>query len=85
MVPAYNVNYTQDKLSANFSLAHKISARDRVSAGVIVDLLRYQYFAAYTYPELRRERDAAGNTALSPLKCCVRPGAGFQGTPKSVR
>ena len=64
-VPAYNADFTQDKLSANFSLAHKISARDRVSAGVIVDLLRYQYFAAYTYPVARAERDAAGNTALS--------------------
>ena len=66
-VPAYNVDFTQDKLSANLSLAHKLSARDRVSAGLIVDLLRYRYFAAYTYPIPRPERDAEGNTALSQL------------------
>ena len=32
-IPNYAVDFTQDKLSANLSLAHKFSARDRVSAG----------------------------------------------------
>jgi len=64
-IPNYGVDFTQDKLSANFSIAHKISARDRVSAGLIVDLLRYQFAAAYTYPVARSERNADGNTALS--------------------
>jgi len=65
VIPNYGVDFTQDKLSANFSLAHKLSARDRVSAGVIVDLLRYDYRGGYTYPVATVERDARGSTALA--------------------
>jgi hypothetical protein len=49
-IPNYSADFTQEKLSANLSVTHKLSARDRVSAGAIVDLLRYQYGSGYTYP-----------------------------------
>nr|WP_231590630.1 TonB-dependent receptor [Hymenobacter terrenus] len=65
--PNYDADFTQEKLSTNLSLTHKFSARDRVSAGVIVDLLQYKYASGYTFPERRIERDASGNTALSQL------------------
>ncbi|HEX8656035.1 MAG TPA: TonB-dependent receptor, partial [Hymenobacter sp.] len=66
-IPNYTANFTQEKLSANLSVAHKLSARNRVSAGVIVDLLRYQYGSGYSYPATIVERDARGNTAFSQL------------------
>ena len=65
--PNYTVDLTQDKLSANLSVVHKRSARDQVSAGLIVDLLRYDYYTAALYPVARLERDATGTTALSQL------------------
>ncbi|WP_035558435.1 TonB-dependent receptor [Hymenobacter sp. IS2118] len=66
-IPQYSVDYTQDKLSANLSVAHKLSARDRVSAGLIVDLLQYDFSSGYTYPTPSVERDVQDNTALSQL------------------
>jgi len=58
-------DFTQDKLSANLSVAHKLSARDKVSAGVIVDLIQYQFTSRLLYPRLVTQRDADGNTAFS--------------------
>ena len=66
-IPNYGVEYIQDKLSANLSLAHKLSARDRVSVGLITDLLRYDFYTAYTYPVMQEQRNATGNTAFSQL------------------
>ena len=64
-IPNYTVDFTQDKLSANLSLSHKFSARDRVSAGLIVDLLRYNDYTAITYPVANVQRDSEGETAFS--------------------
>ena len=66
-IPDYSVFFVQEKLSGNLTVAHKLSARDRVSAGVIVDLLRYDYTGGYTYPRPVTERDARGTTALTQL------------------
>ena len=66
-IPSNAGYFVQEKLSGNFSVAHKLSARDRVSAGVIVDLLRYDYTGGATYPKLVTKRDARGTTALSQL------------------
>ncbi len=64
-IPDYNVDFVQDKMSANLSVTHKVSARDRVQAGVIVDLLQYNFRSGYTYPAAVTERAASGNTALA--------------------
>ena len=66
-IPHYRADFTQDKLSANLSASHKLSARDRVSAGLIVDLLRYNYLTAIAYRNPHTERDATGTTALTQL------------------
>ncbi|MBO2009221.1 TonB-dependent receptor [Hymenobacter negativus] len=66
-IPNSYADFTQDKLSANLSMTHKLSARDRVSAGLIIDLLQYRYGNGLTYPVRRIERDANGTTALSQL------------------
>ena len=66
-IPHFTTDLTQEKLSANLSVAHKFSARNRVSAGVIVDLMRYNYFTANTYLRPRTLRDATGTTALTQL------------------
>ena len=64
-IPNFTTNLTQEKLSGNISLAHKLSPRDRVSGGLIVNLLRYDYFTATTYPQLSPERDASGTAAFT--------------------
>jgi hypothetical protein len=66
-IPNSTADLTQEKLSANLSGSHKFSARDRVSAGLIVDLLRYSYYDAETYPSTLVRRDAGGTTALTQL------------------
>ena len=66
-IPNFAADLTQDKLSGNLSLAHKLSARDRVSGGLIVDALHYNYFTANLYPTPRTLRDADGGTALVQL------------------
>ena len=63
--PNYYANFTQDKLSGNLSLTHKLSARDHLSAGLIVDLLQYSYYSAVLYPRPYVERDATGHTAFA--------------------
>ena len=66
-IPRFATDLTQEKLSANLTVAHKFSARDRISGGVIVDLLRYDYRTATSYPRPRTLRDASGTTALAQL------------------
>ncbi|HEX8656061.1 MAG TPA: TonB-dependent receptor, partial [Hymenobacter sp.] len=64
-IPNYEVDFTQEKLSANLSVAHKLSPRNQLSAGLLVDLLRYDYATGYLYPAPRPERAATGTTAFS--------------------
>lgn len=66
-IEAEVVEFVQDKLSANLQLSHKLSARDKVTAGAIIDLLQYDYQGRRLYPDLLTERDAAGSTALTQL------------------
>ncbi|GAA4346837.1 carboxypeptidase-like regulatory domain-containing protein [Hymenobacter saemangeumensis] len=63
----YKADFTQEKLSANLSVTHKLSARDKVSAGLIIDLIQYSYYSAMLYPRVVTERKASGNTAFSQL------------------
>jgi hypothetical protein len=63
----FSADFTQDKLSANASLSHKFSARDKVTAGVIVDLIQYDYSSIILYPKLVTQRAARGTTAFSQL------------------
>jgi hypothetical protein len=61
----FTADFTQDKLSANASLSHKFSARDKLSAGVIVDLIQYKFASNVLYPRLVTQRAADGTTAFS--------------------
>ncbi|TGE20203.1 TonB-dependent receptor [Hymenobacter elongatus] len=66
-IPAERNKFVQDKISANLLVSHKLSARDNVTAGAIVDLLQYDYQGVQLYPVAQTERDARGSTALSQL------------------
>ena len=66
-IASNTADYTQDKLSAHARVMHKFSARDQVSGGLIVDLLRYHYAGSVLYPRPRTQRDADGTTALVQL------------------
>lgn len=64
-IPNNGNQYTQDKLSANVSLAHKFNARNQVSTGLIVDLLQYRYHDAQTFPTPLVRREARGNSSFA--------------------
>ena len=66
-IPSERNKFVQEKMSANVSVSHKLSARDNVTAGAIVDLLQYDYAGTQLYPVAYTERDSKGNTALSQL------------------
>ncbi|UYZ64452.1 TonB-dependent receptor [Hymenobacter weizhouensis] len=66
-IPAERNKFVQEKLSANLMVSHKFSARDAVTAGAIVDLLRYDYRGEQLYPVAVVERNADGTTALAQL------------------
>jgi hypothetical protein len=66
-LPQERNEFVQDKLSANLLLSHKFSARNSVTAGAIVDLLRYDFRGEQLYPVALTERNSAGNTALTQL------------------
>jgi hypothetical protein len=66
-IPGSASQYTQDKLSANVSVSHKINARDQISTGLIVDLLQYRYHDAQTFPRPLLRRDASGNSSFAQV------------------
>lgn len=66
-IPNNGNQYTQDKLSANVSLAHKFSARNQISTGFIVDLLQYRYHDAQTFPTPLVRREASGNSSFAQV------------------
>jgi hypothetical protein len=57
--------FINDKLSVNAYLAHKISARDKISGGVIIDLNRFDLRNTQLYPQRIDFRNTDGNTMLS--------------------
>ena len=57
-------DFTQGKLSLNGKLTHKLSAKDKLSGGVIVDFIRYDLQNQQLYPTLLSERNTTGETAL---------------------
>jgi hypothetical protein len=49
-IPSEYNKFTQEKMPAYLSVSHKLSARDNVTAGAIVDLLRYGYAGTQLSP-----------------------------------
>ena len=56
--------FTQNKLSINAFLSHKISAKDKVSGGVILDMIQYNLQNRQLYPVAISSRNATGETSL---------------------
>ncbi len=59
--------FAQQKWSANASVTHKLSAKDKFSAGVITDLLSYDLRDDNLYPVSFAIRDVTGQTLLTQL------------------
>ena len=57
--------FTNDKASVNAFVSHKISAKDKVSGGVIIDLNRFELRNTQLYPQTIDFRNTDGNTMLS--------------------
>jgi len=56
--------FSQNKLSINAFLSHKISAKDKVSGGVILDMIQYNLQNRQLYPVAISSRNATGETSL---------------------
>ncbi len=56
--------FTQNKLSVNAFLSHKISAKDKISGGVILDMIQYNLQNRQLSPVAKSLRDATGETSL---------------------
>jgi CarboxypepD_reg-like domain len=63
-IASSGADFTQEKLSLNGKLTHKLSAKDKLSGGVIIDLIRYDLQNQETYPIVRSLRNTTGQTAL---------------------
>ena len=57
--------FTNDKASVNACVSHKISAKDKVSGGVMIDLNRVDLRNTQLYPQTIDFRNTDGNTMLS--------------------
>ena len=57
--------FTNDKASVNAFVSHKISAKDKVSGGFIIDLNRFELRNTQLYPQTIDFRNTDGNTMLS--------------------
>jgi len=62
---AEEANFTNEKLSLNASVNHKLSAKDKISAGIIVDLNRFELLNQNLYPKKFYRRNTDGKTMLS--------------------
>jgi hypothetical protein len=60
-------DFTQRKLSMNASVSHKISAKDKISAGVLVDLIQYDLDNRNLYPVATSLRNAQGETMMTQV------------------
>ncbi|MEZ0483467.1 carboxypeptidase regulatory-like domain-containing protein [Fibrella aquatica] len=63
-IAAAKNDFTQEKLSLNAGLTHKLSAKDKLSGGVIVDLLHYDLQSRELYPSVVTLRNTDGQTGL---------------------
>jgi hypothetical protein len=63
--PSVETEFINRKLSVNASVNHKFNARNVVSAGVIVDLNRFDLKNIQLYPVSKSLRNSTGETALS--------------------
>ncbi|WP_342089087.1 TonB-dependent receptor [Dyadobacter sp. OTU695] len=61
------IDYMQRKFSVNTFLSHKFNARDRVSAGVIMDFIRYDLGNRELYPLDIIRRDSKGETMFTQV------------------
>jgi hypothetical protein len=66
-IPSETARFTNEKLSVNATVNHKLSARDKLSGGVIVDLTRFDLVNRRWYPDAQDYRDSEGETALSQV------------------
>ncbi|WP_128545023.1 TonB-dependent receptor [Larkinella soli] len=66
-IRAEKADFTQRKLSLNAFLSHKISAKDKVSGGVITDLIQYDLSNQEYYPAARSLRNSQGETMLTQV------------------
>jgi len=57
-------DFNQNKLSVNAFLSHKVSAKDKLTAGVILDLIQYDLQNQTLFPVTRPLRNATGETSL---------------------
>ncbi|MDJ1468454.1 TonB-dependent receptor [Xanthocytophaga flava] len=57
-------SFTNEKLSANAYLSHKLSARDKISEGIIADLSQFNLQNKELYPETKQLIGNKGNTLL---------------------
>ncbi len=64
-IPNEEAKFINEKLSVNASVNHKINAKNKLSAGVIVDLNRFELVNTTLYPSLVSQRNVAGETMLS--------------------
>jgi hypothetical protein len=64
-IPSETARFTNEKLSVNATVNHKLSARDKLSGGVIVDLTRFDLVNLRRYPDVQEYRNSAGETMLS--------------------
>lgn len=64
-IPNQMAEFTNEKLSLNAAINHKINARNKVSGGVIVDLNRFDLLNANIYPRQVFQRNNNGETMLS--------------------
>ncbi len=64
-IPIESARFTNEKLSVNATVNHKLSARDKLSGGVIVDLTRFHLANTRRYPIEQSYRNTSGETMLS--------------------
>ena len=57
--------FTNEKLSVNASVNHKIDAKNKLSGGIIVDLNRFDLLNRALYPAVISRRNTQGETMLS--------------------
>ncbi|TDB62274.1 TonB-dependent receptor [Arundinibacter roseus] len=64
-IESQNADFTNEKMSVNASFAHKISARSKLSGGVILDFNRYNLQDKQLYPTQLTTRNSDGQTLIS--------------------
>ncbi len=64
-IPNENAQFTNEKLSLNANINHKINARNKLSVGLIVDFNRFNLKNRELYPEDIFQRNVAGETMLT--------------------